>query len=166
MNRHIIRLLRPHQWLKNLFVFTPLFFNRQATDWSYAGPCIVAFAAFCLVASGIYCYNDILDAEADRLHPLKRLRSVVSGAVSKRTAYATMVTVWVSALAAGTSSCLRIFFPIPFQAARSLHAPKGENARGVGKRSLQTGRKVRFCSLRAAARMNQGGRPYILERPP
>lgn len=99
MNRHIITLIRPHQWLKNLFVFTPLFFDRHATDWNYVWPCIVAFMAFCLAASGIYCLNDILDAEADRQHPVKRMRPVACGAVSKRTAYTTMCIVWITAFA-------------------------------------------------------------------
>jgi len=98
MNRHIITLIRPHQWLKNLFVFTPLFFDRHATDWSYVWPSVVAFTAFCLVASGIYCLNDIHDAEADCQHPVKRMRPVACGAVSKRAAYATMGILWTAAL--------------------------------------------------------------------
>jgi len=99
MNRDIITLMRPHQWLKNLFVFTPLFFDRHATDWNYVWPCVVAFIAFCLVASGIYCFNDIHDAEADRQHPVKRMRPVASGSVSKRTAYITMIIAWSAAFA-------------------------------------------------------------------
>ena len=51
LNREIIRLIRPHQWLKNIFVFTPLFFSRHATDWHYALPCLLAFLAFCAAAS-------------------------------------------------------------------------------------------------------------------
>ena len=97
MNRQTITLMRPHQWLKNLFVFAPLFFDRHAADWHYVWPCIVAFLAFCLAASGIYCFNDIHDAEADRLHPVKRRRPVASGAVSKRVVYTTMVAVWCAA---------------------------------------------------------------------
>ncbi len=99
MNRDIITLMRPHQWLKNLLVFTPLFFDRHATDWNYVWPCVVAFIAFCLVASGIYCFNDIHDAEADRQHPVKRMRPVASGSVSKRTAYITMIIAWSAAFA-------------------------------------------------------------------
>lgn len=109
MNRHIIKLMRPQQWLKNAFVFAPLFFDRHTTDWHYAGPCIVACLAFCLAASGIYCLNDIRDAEADRLHPVKRMRPVASGAVGIRAAYATMVAAWVTAfvLIALSASFLR-----------------------------------------------------------
>lgn len=97
MNRHIISLIRPNQWLKNTFVFTPLFFGHHVADWCYAWPCVLAFLAFCLAASGIYCFNDICDAEADRRHPVKRSRPVASGAVSKRTAYVTMGMAWVMA---------------------------------------------------------------------
>lgn len=105
MNRHIIQLLRPHQWLKNVFVFTPLFFDRHATDWHYVWPCMVACIAFCLAASGVYCFNDIHDADADRQHPVKCTRPVASGAVSKQIAYVTMVAVWVLAFALVALGC-------------------------------------------------------------
>ena len=97
MNRHIIELIRPHQWLKNVFVFMPLFFSGHATEWRYVWPCILAFLIYCLAASGIYCFNDIHDAQADRKHPLKRMRPVACGVVSKQTAYATMATAWGTA---------------------------------------------------------------------
>ena len=99
MNKHVITLLRPQQWLKNFFVFTPLFFDRRIADWHYAWPCIVAFLVFCLTASGIYCLNDIRDAEADSRHPVKRWRPVASGQVSKGAAYVMMVVVWATAFA-------------------------------------------------------------------
>lgn len=99
MIRPLIRLMRPSQWLKNVFVFMPLFFDRHAADWHYVWPCLLATLAFCLAASGVYCFNDIHDAEADRRHPLKRQRPVASGAVSRRTAYAAMGVAWMLALA-------------------------------------------------------------------
>ena len=99
MNKHVITLLRPQQWLKNFFVFTPLFFDRHITDWHYAWPCIVAFLVFCLTASGIYCLNDIRDAEADSRHPVKRWRPVASGQVSKGAAYVMMAVAWATAFA-------------------------------------------------------------------
>lgn len=105
MNRHIIKLLRPHQWLKNVFVFTPLFFGRHAAQWCYVWPCVLAFLAFCMAASGVYCFNDICDAEADRQHPVKRMRPVACGAVSKRTAYATMLTAWAAAFLVVAVGC-------------------------------------------------------------
>ena len=107
MNRQIITLMRPHQWLKNVFVFTPLFFDRHAADWCYVFPSLLAFVSFCLAASGIYCFNDIQDADSDRLHPVKRMRPVASGAVSKRAAYVAMCTLWIAAfmLAGACSLC-------------------------------------------------------------
>jgi len=99
MNRHVIALLRPQQWLKNAFVFTPLFFDRRLADWGYVWPCVLACLAFCLAASGIYCLNDIRDIEADRQHPVKRMRPVASGAVGIRTAYAMMAAAWMAAFA-------------------------------------------------------------------
>ena len=83
MMKDLFLLMRPQQWLKNLFIFLPIFFNRDLfvlVCWRDAG---LAFAAYCLAASSIYCFNDIRDAEADRQHPLKRLRPVASGAVGK-----------------------------------------------------------------------------------
>lgn len=58
--RNIITLLRPHQWLKNLFIFLPLFFSRHLVDWEYIYPCIISFVAYCFAASSVYCFNDIL----------------------------------------------------------------------------------------------------------
>ena len=99
MSKPIIRLIRPHQWLKNSFVFTPLFFSRHATEWCYVWPCVLAFLAFCFTASGVYCFNDIHDAEADRMHPVKRKRPVASRRVSIRTAYVIMGMMWLMAFA-------------------------------------------------------------------
>ena len=88
--KHFISLIRPHQWAKNIFVFLPLFFSRNLTDISYLLPCLVVFLAFSLIASGIYCFNDILDVEADRRHPLKCKRPIASGALSIRSGYLIM----------------------------------------------------------------------------
>lgn len=106
MNRQIITLIRPHQLVKNIFVFTPLFFDRHVTDWHYVWPCLVAFIAFCLAASGIYCFNDIHDADADRQHPVKCMRPVACGAVSKQTAYVTMSIVWILAIMLVAWACI------------------------------------------------------------
>ena len=99
MIKHLFQLLRPQQWLKNLFIFTPLFFDRHATEWDYLWPCIQAYFVFCLIASGIYCFNDIYDAEADRRHPTKCMRPIASGALSVPLAYATMAMLWLLAFA-------------------------------------------------------------------
>ena len=64
MIKSIIQLLRPHQWLKNLFIFLPLFFDRQLTDLDKLLAVVGAFVAYSLAASAIYCFNDIWDVEA------------------------------------------------------------------------------------------------------
>ena len=84
------KLLRPHQWVKNGFVFLPLFFDRHMMDVEYLIPAIVAFFAFSFAASGIYCFNDIYDVEADRKHPKKCKRPVASGVISIPLAYSLM----------------------------------------------------------------------------
>lgn len=85
--RQIIQLIRPLQWLKNLFVFAPLFFSNNLLNLDYFRPTVVVFLAFCFISSSIYCFNDIHDAEADRLHPKKCKRPIASGSVSIRVGY-------------------------------------------------------------------------------
>lgn len=88
--KNLVLLLRPQQWLKNLFVFLPLFFDRHLLDMEYVWSGTIAFLAFCLAASSIYCFNDIHDVEADRLHPSKRMRPIASGKVSIKAGYSLM----------------------------------------------------------------------------
>lgn len=64
-----LSLLRPHQWLKNAFVFAPIFFSNNLLNIKLLVPTIFVFGAFCFISSSIYCYNDIKDVEADRHHP-------------------------------------------------------------------------------------------------
>lgn len=89
--KDIIKLLRPYQWLKNLFVFAPVFFNGSVLDIDYLLPSFMVFFSFCMAASSIYCFNDIYDAETDRMHPIKRNRPIASGAVSKNMGYCLVI---------------------------------------------------------------------------
>ena len=82
-----IKLLRIHQWLKNFFIFMPLFFSGQLFDFELLCSVIAAFFAFCFISSSVYCFNDILDVKLDRLHPIKQKRPVASGEISQKTAY-------------------------------------------------------------------------------
>lgn len=84
--KDIIKLCRPQQWVKNAFVLLPLFFSGQLTSESLWLETFVAFAAFCLASSAVYCFNDVADAAFDRSHPVKCNRPVASGRVSKATA--------------------------------------------------------------------------------
>jgi 4-hydroxybenzoate polyprenyltransferase len=75
----LLRAMRPHQWVKNLLVFVPIFTADAMGSWpSWAGG-ILAFLAFSAVASSIYLLNDLLDLAADRAHPHKRHRPFAAG---------------------------------------------------------------------------------------
>jgi len=94
----LIRLLRPLQWFKNVFVLAPLFFSNNLLNQELLWPTLLTFVAFCLVSSSIYCFNDIYDVEADRQHPRKCKRPIASGAVSIRTGYIVMTVCLVASL--------------------------------------------------------------------
>ena len=61
----LIRLARPHQYLKNLFVLLPLFFGWKLTDQAALSGALMAFAVFCLAASSVYVFNDLRDDHGD-----------------------------------------------------------------------------------------------------
>jgi decaprenyl-phosphate phosphoribosyltransferase len=77
-----LQLIRPHQWVKNLFVFAPLVFSLQMTHTAQLFNALLAFVAFTLAASVGYIVNDLRDVEADRLHSKKQHRPIASGKVS------------------------------------------------------------------------------------
>ena len=77
----VIRLLRPHQWVKNAFLAAPLFFTPSEVDAASVTAVALGFVAFCLVSSGVYVVNDLADRESDRLHPAKRTRPIAAGQV-------------------------------------------------------------------------------------
>lgn len=79
--RPFLRALRPHQWLKNILVFLPILAAHRF-DAATLMLGALAFAAFSLVASGVYLLNDLLDLGPDRAHPRKRLRPFASGTLS------------------------------------------------------------------------------------
>ena len=94
-----IQLLRPHQWLKNTFVFLPLFFGQQLLNTTNWLPIFCAFFSFCFASSGVYCLNDICDVEADKKHLHKRERPIASGKISKICGYVIMSICWGVAFA-------------------------------------------------------------------
>ena len=107
--RALIRTLRPHQWVKNLFVLAPMFFHKDvflataegpALNLTVTGRAIAATGIFCLLAGSVYAINDLADVEADRAHPVKRLRPIASGQVSESMVRAMATTLVVFSLAA------------------------------------------------------------------
>ena len=65
----LIKTLRPHQWVKNVFVAAPLVFSRHLTDPAYVVRTALAVLAFCLLSGAVYAFNDVRDVEADRVAP-------------------------------------------------------------------------------------------------
>lgn len=78
-----LKLLRVEQWVKNLFVFVPLFFSGNIKNLDLLAKSIFAFIIFSLAASVVYILNDYNDIEADKKHPEKRRRPLASGVISK-----------------------------------------------------------------------------------
>jgi decaprenyl-phosphate phosphoribosyltransferase len=78
----LIKLLRPHQWLKNGFVLAGLLFSQLWSDGVFIERVLLAFAAFCCASSLVYLFNDWHDRKLDALHPTKRHRPFASGAVT------------------------------------------------------------------------------------
>lgn len=77
----IIRLLRPHQWVKNVFVVAALFFTPGLLVLESVERVAIAFLLFSATASAVYILNDTMDRDADRLHPVKKNRPIASGDV-------------------------------------------------------------------------------------
>lgn len=83
----LFSLMRPHQWLKNVFVFAGLVFSQTWTNGPLVQRILLAFAAFCCASSLVYILNDWRDRQSDALHPVKRKRPLASGAVSPMQAW-------------------------------------------------------------------------------
>lgn len=92
-----LSLLRPTQWIKNVVVFAGPAAGLKLFDRESCSSAVLAFGAFCLAASGVYCINDAIDHRADACHPTKRRRPVARGAVKPGVAVAIGVVLVVLA---------------------------------------------------------------------
>ena len=87
MFKNIIILLRIPHWIKNIFLFVPLVFSKNLFNEIYLIDTLLAFVLFNFATSCVYVFNDIMDAEDDKQHPLKKYRPIASGNISKRLAW-------------------------------------------------------------------------------
>jgi 4-hydroxybenzoate polyprenyltransferase len=122
----IIRTARPRQWLKNFSVFAAAFFAGNILDSDILFPTTLAFMAFCMVSSGAYFINDIVDAPKDRTHPIKKNRPIASGKLSSRLAWLIALILVIGALIisfkyVGTFFGLAVVGYILLQISYSLH---------------------------------------------
>ncbi|MDQ3367325.1 MAG: UbiA prenyltransferase family protein [Myxococcota bacterium] len=90
----LLKTLRPHQWVKNLFVAAPLVFSRHLGDPEFVLRTALAVLAFCALSGAVYAFNDVRDVGLDRAHPTKRGRPIAAGALGERTAL-----IWAAILA-------------------------------------------------------------------
>ena len=99
-----LTLMRPHQYVKNLFVFLPMFFGLKMLEPGLWLSTLEAFVAFCATASAVYILNDYRDIEDDRRHPEKRHRPLAAGTVSVRNAFTLMGLLLMIGFALGISA--------------------------------------------------------------
>ena len=93
-----LKMLRIKQYIKNLFVFVPLFFSASFNDLHNINTTVFVFLEFCFISSCIYIINDIVDLENDRKHPKKKNRPIASGEISVKTAKIIAIVLMVFAL--------------------------------------------------------------------
>jgi 4-hydroxybenzoate polyprenyltransferase/phosphoserine phosphatase len=101
--RTTLRLIRVHQWAKNVLVFVPLIAAHRIGDLPSVLDAVRAFFAFSFMASSIYIFNDFLDVEADRAHPRKRNRPFASGAMPFPQGFLLLGGLFVAALGLAAS---------------------------------------------------------------
>lgn len=97
----MIKLIRPKQWSKNILIFAAILFANRFRDPHSVRMALAAFVAMCVVSSGTYIFNDLVDVERDRRHPKKRLRPLASGAVSKQAGVVLGISLFVVGLGLG-----------------------------------------------------------------
>ncbi|MBI3513716.1 MAG: UbiA prenyltransferase family protein [Proteobacteria bacterium] len=103
----LVVLLRPHQWVKNLFVAAPLFFTPSALNAGSVVDVLLGLLCFCALSSAVYILNDAMDREADRVHPDKRHRPLAAGTVPLGLALAIMVGLALGGLALAVALSVR-----------------------------------------------------------
>jgi 4-hydroxybenzoate polyprenyltransferase len=109
--RAITRALRPHQWAKNVLLLVPLLAAHHVGEPGALAAALLAMLAFCLCASSVYVLNDLLDLQADRLHPRKSKRPFASGELAVVTGL-----LLSTALLAATFAVAALFLPARFGA--------------------------------------------------
>jgi 4-hydroxybenzoate polyprenyltransferase len=99
----LLAALRPAEWIKNGFVLAPVLFAGRLDHGGAVRDSIITTLAFCAISSAGYLVNDILDAEEDRAHPVKRYRPIASGELSPRLALIVAAVLGLAAIGAGVT---------------------------------------------------------------
>jgi decaprenyl-phosphate phosphoribosyltransferase len=98
MFNHLLKLARPHQYTKNIFIFLPAFFSFKITDYNIFFNAFLAFISFSLTASSVYVLNDWIDRHEDAKHPEKKNRPIASGKIKGKTALFFSISLLITGL--------------------------------------------------------------------
>lgn len=110
--RNYLKLIRPEQYVKNTFVFAPLFFGKEFMNLDMLLCAFIAFACFSVASSSIYILNDYFDINEDKAHPLKSKRPLASGAIKVKNAFVLMVFLMSATLIASFLTSVNLFIII------------------------------------------------------
>ncbi len=94
----LLKTMRPRQWTKNAFVLAAVVFDRQLTNPQALSRSLIGLVVFCLLSGAVYIINDILDVEADRIHPYKKKRPIASGTLPVSLAIAAVAIILLATL--------------------------------------------------------------------
>ena len=140
--RNYLRLARVRQYSKNLFLFLPIFFGHQLLEPHLLVKVWWAFASFSLAASSVYVFNDLVDLEADRNHPVKKERPLPSGVLGRREAAVFMgilallaLAFWVNLIFLASAIVFLIIGAVGLVKDARLSSRVGPRGSGVGSRS-------------------------------
>lgn len=115
-----LALLRAPQYIKNLFIYLPLFFALKLTDLHLIFNVTGAFIAFSFIASAVYIFNDLCDREDDRRHPQKRNRPIASGRISETKAKVAMTLLFAVGIAMSAFLSLTMLYLVLFYTVLNL----------------------------------------------
>lgn len=110
--KHYLKLIRVEQYIKNAFVFAPLFFDSQFLNLDNLINVILAFLCFCSISSSVYIFNDYFDINEDKNHPQKRFRPLASGSITINNGLMLMVVLMISSITASYLISDELFFVI------------------------------------------------------
>ena len=87
---YLIKTMRPKDWVKNIFVLSPLIYSQLLDDLGKVVSCLMGFVLFCLISGCVYIINDINDVFRDKLHPINKLRPLAAGKINKKQLFITV----------------------------------------------------------------------------
>ena len=110
--KQYLKLIRVEQYIKNAFVFAPLFFDSQFLNLDNLINVILAFLCFCTISSSVYIFNDYFDINEDKNHPQKRYRPLASGSISIQNGLVLMLILMISSITVSYLISVELFLVI------------------------------------------------------